>query len=45
MLFAAWSEGAVYNNQTDFETYVQTTSLEYNNPVETGFVIIEMKDK
>ncbi|MGW8314803.1 MAG: DUF4861 family protein [Bacteroidales bacterium] len=33
MIFAAWSDGAVYNNQKDFEAYVQHTSLEYNNPV------------
>jgi len=44
MLFAAWSEGAVYNNQKDFEEYVQLTALEYNNPIEIGFVKIETKE-
>ena len=45
MIFAAWSEGAVYNNQKDFETYVKSTSIEYNNPVETGFLKLEEKNK
>jgi hypothetical protein len=43
MLFAAWSEGAVYNNQEDFEQYVKKTSLEFNNPIEIGFVNFEKK--
>jgi hypothetical protein len=43
MIFAAWSEGVVYNNQKDFEAYVKTTALEYNNPVETSFVKVEEK--
>jgi hypothetical protein len=45
MIFAAWSEGAVYNNQKDFEAYVKTTAMEYNNPVETGFVKVEERNK
>jgi len=42
-LFSAWSEGAVYNNETDFLHYVQKTSLEYNNPVEAEFVRVQDK--
>lgn len=45
MLFAAWSEGAVYNNQKDFETYVKTTAIEYNNPIETAFIKVEERSK
>jgi len=45
MIFAAWSEGAVYNNQEDFEAYVQKTSVEFNHPIEIGFVNIEQKSK
>ena len=41
MIFAAWSEGVVYNNQKDFEAYVKTTAMEYNNPVEISFVKVE----
>jgi hypothetical protein len=43
MLFAAWSEGAVYNNQEDFEAYVQKTSMEFNHPIEIDFVKLEQK--
>ncbi|MEI7420464.1 MAG: DUF4861 family protein [Prolixibacteraceae bacterium] len=43
MIFAAWSEGVVYNNQKDFEEYVKTTAKEYNNPVETSLVKVEKK--
>jgi len=43
MIFAAWSEGAVYNNQTDFETYVVKTSEEYNNPLLINFIAKEEK--
>jgi hypothetical protein len=43
MIFAAWCEGTVYNNRKDFEKYVQTTSLEYNNPVETAYVKFQEK--
>ncbi len=43
MLFAAWSEGAVYNNQEDFEAYVQQTSVEFNYPIEIDFVNIDQK--
>lgn len=43
MLFAAWSEGAVYNNLEDFEEYVVNTSIEFNNPIEIGFVNLEKK--
>ncbi len=45
MIFAAWSEGAVYNNREDFEAYVLTSALEYNNPVETVYVKFEEKSK
>jgi len=44
-LFAAWSEGAVYNNREDFEKYVTTTAVELNNPVETFFVRYEEKSE
>ena len=40
-----WSEGAVYNNQEDFEAYVRKTSLEFNHPIEIDFVKIEEKSK
>jgi uncharacterized protein DUF4861 len=43
MLFAAWSEGVVYNNQEDFEQYVKRTSMEFNNPIKVGFVNFEKK--
>ncbi len=43
MIFAAWCEGAVYNNRADFEKYVKKTSLEYNNPVQPVFMKTEKK--
>jgi len=43
MLFAAWSEGTVYNKQEDFEEYVKKTSLEFNTPIGIGFVKLEQK--
>jgi hypothetical protein len=42
-IFAAWSEGTVYNNKADFEAYVKKTALELNNPVEIHFAGIESK--
>lgn len=42
-LFAGWSEGAVYNNQKDFENYVQKTAKEFNHPVKISFMKIEDK--
>jgi hypothetical protein len=45
MIFAAGSEGAVYNNREDFEAYVLRSAREYNNPVETVFMKFEEKDK
>ena len=44
VLFAAWSDGAVYNNQEDFKAYVQNTSVEFNHPIEINFVNIEEKN-
>jgi hypothetical protein len=44
MIFAAWSEGAVYNNQKDFETYVQTTAREFNSPVGINFIRMDEKE-
>ncbi|MFH0758391.1 MAG: DUF4861 family protein [Bacteroidota bacterium] len=44
-LFAAWSEGAVYNNQEDFKAYVQRSSLEFNHPVDISFVNVELKNR
>ncbi len=43
MLFAAWSEGAVYNTQKDFEAYVQQSAMEYDHPLEIDFVKVEKK--
>jgi hypothetical protein len=37
MLSSAWSEGAVYSSAKDFTDYINKTSLEYNNPVNTRF--------
>ena len=42
-IFAAWSEGSVYNNTTDFEHYVKKSARELNNPVEAIFVKKEKK--
>ena len=42
-IFAAWSEGVIYNNREDFEAYVISTALELNNPVKTIFVKKERK--
>lgn len=44
IIFAAWSEGAVYNNQNDFEEYVKNTALEFNSPVEIKFISLEVKE-
>ena len=43
-IFAAWSEGAAYNNQHDFEEYVKTSALEFNHPVEIEFISLEEKE-
>ena len=43
-IFAAWSEGEVYNTREDFEKYVQKTAIELNNPVEKRFVKLEEKN-
>jgi hypothetical protein len=45
MIFAAWSEGVVYNNQKDFEAYVQTTAREFNSPLGINFIRMEEKEK
>lgn len=42
-IFAAWSEGAVYNNQADFEAYVSKSAKELNNPVNTAYIKTESK--
>ena len=44
MLSSAWSEGAVYNNKTDFSDYIKKTRLEYNSPVQSSFIQIQKKD-
>jgi hypothetical protein len=36
-------QGAVYNNQEDFEEYVKTTALEFNNPAVIDFIALEKK--
>ena len=43
ILFAAWSEGAVYNTQEEFEQYVQQTALEFNHPLVINFHRMEQK--
>ena len=43
LLSSAWSEGAVYNNKTDFSDYIGKTKLEYESPVAAGFVRIQDK--
>lgn len=43
LLSSAWSEGAVYNNKTDFEDYIRETAIEYNNPLSTNFIRIDKK--
>jgi hypothetical protein len=43
MLFAAWSEGEVYNNPEDFEAYVKKTALEFNRPIAITFKTVENK--
>jgi hypothetical protein len=43
LLFAAWSEGEVYNNPEDFEAYVKKTALEFNHPIEITFSVFEEK--
>ena len=44
MIFAAWSEGAVYNTPETFREYVLKTAREYENPVQVGFEGVEMKE-
>jgi len=43
LLSSAWSEGAVYNNEKDFSDYIRKTKLEYESPVQAGFVQIQDK--
>ncbi len=43
LLSSAWSEGAVYNNSALFSDYIRKTATEYNNPLQTHFVIIQEK--
>ena len=43
MIFAAWSEGAVYNTPELFKEYVIKTEKEYNNPVKVRFEGVEKK--
>jgi hypothetical protein len=43
MIFAGWSEGAVYNNQKDFEAYVKKTALEFNEPIDIEYEELEKK--
>ncbi len=43
-IFAAWSEGAVYNNREDFEAYVQQTARKFNHPVEAKFERLDRKE-
>jgi len=43
LLSSAWSEGAVYNNRKDFAEYIRTTKLEYESPVDVGFVKTQAK--
>ena len=43
LIFAAWSEGAVYNTPEKFKEYVIKTAREYENPVEVEFMGVERK--
>ena len=45
MIFAAWSEGAVYNTPELFKNYVIKTAKEYNNPVMVRFEGVEKKEE
>ncbi len=45
VIFAAWSEGTVYNNEIDFEAYVIKTMLEFNNPAYIQFIGIDKLKK
>lgn len=45
LLSSAWSEGAIYNNQTDFSDYIKKTTLEFNNPIQTKFIQTQQKIK
>ena len=45
MIFAAWSEGAVYNTPELFKEYVIKTAKEYNNPVKVRFEGVENKEE
>lgn len=44
MIFSAWSEGAVLNNNADFSSYVRKTTTEFNNPVQSEYVQAEEKN-
>lgn len=43
LLSSAWSEGVVYNNKTDFTSYISKTAQEYNNLLKTKFIQIQEK--
>jgi hypothetical protein len=44
MIFAGWSEGAVYNTRQDFEAYVRKTAYEFNHPIEIEYIRIDQKE-
>ena len=44
MLFAAWSEGQVYNTPETFKEYVLKSVREYNNPVKVEVGGVDKKD-
>ena len=43
LIAGAWNEGVVYNTPELFKVYVRKTALEYNNPVQTTFGVLEQK--
>jgi len=45
LIFAAWSEGAVYNTPGKFKEYVLKSAGEYKNPVQTEFTGVERKEE
>src|SRR3990172_7058568 len=44
LIAGAWSEGAVYNTPDLFKEYVRKTAIEYNNPVQIQFGLMEEKE-
>ena len=43
LIAGAWNEGVVYNTPELFKAYIRKTSMEYNNPVQAAFGVLEQK--